>query len=72
MGSAGNITSHLIGLPDRTSRLMGRTHINPIFVFDRKLPLQKELELSKRIEVRDRTEGARWLPQGLKNSWHNV
>ncbi len=51
----GNITSHLAGLMFRSTRLIHDYAINLIFVFDGKPPPLKELEISKRRKVREKS-----------------
>jgi flap endonuclease-1 len=46
--SAGHITSHLIGLVFRTTRLLAEFDIRPVFVFDGNPPAQKMLTLKER------------------------
>ena len=50
----GNVTSHLLGLLMRTTRLMGDYHIRPVFIFDGKPPDLKMKTLKARREYRDR------------------
>ncbi len=50
----GNITSHLVGLLYRTTRLIGEYGIKLVFVFDGKPPELKEKELQKRRELKER------------------
>ncbi len=54
--SCGNITSHLAGLMFRSTRLMHDYDIDLIFVFDGKPSPLKELEISKRREVREKAK----------------
>ncbi|OIO62573.1 flap endonuclease-1 [Candidatus Woesearchaeota archaeon CG_4_10_14_0_2_um_filter_33_10] len=51
MDSKGNITSHLVGLFSRTTRLM-QSNIKLIFVFDGKPPKLKEIERQRRKDVK--------------------
>ena len=60
----GNITSHLIGLMFRSSRLMSEYAIRPIYVFDGQPPALKLAEIEKRRAIRDRAE--RELAEALK------
>ena len=46
--SAGHVTSHLIGLVFRTTRLLAEFDIRPVFVFDGKPPAQKASTLKER------------------------
>lgn len=50
--TAGHVTSHLIGLVFRTTRLLAEYNIRPIFVFDGKPPLQKMATLKERNSSR--------------------
>ncbi len=50
----GNVTSHLLGLLMRTTRLMGDYHVRPVFVFDGKPPDLKMKTLKARREYRDK------------------
>jgi len=50
----GNVTSHLLGLLMRTTRLMGDYAVHPIFVFDGKPPELKMNTLKTRREYRER------------------
>jgi len=52
--AAGHVTSHLIGLVFRTTRLLAEYNIRPIFVFDGKPPAQKMLTLKDRSLTRDK------------------
>ena len=52
MDSGGNITSHLVGLMFRSTRLIHDYGIHLVFVFDGKPPQLKEGEIEKRREVR--------------------
>jgi flap endonuclease-1 len=52
--SKGNITSHLVGLLLRTSRLMADYGIRPVFVFDGKPPDLKMQTLQARRRYRER------------------
>jgi len=51
--SQGRVTSHLIGLLFRTTRLITDFGMRLVFVFDGKPPLLKSAELNKRRRVRD-------------------
>ena len=51
--SNGNVTSHLVGLLMRTTRLMGDFGIRPAFVFDGKPPQLKMNTLKTRREYRE-------------------
>jgi len=46
--SAGHVTSHLIGLVFRTTRLLAEFDIRPVFVFDGKPPMEKMQTLKER------------------------
>ncbi len=50
----GNVTSHLVGLLYRTTRLISEYGIKLIFVFDGKPPEQKGKELQRRREIKER------------------
>jgi flap endonuclease-1 len=52
--SHGNVTSHLVGLLMRTTRLMGDFAIRPLFVFDGKPPELKKRTLDIRHHYRER------------------
>ena len=52
----GRITSHLVGLAFRSTRLMADYDIWPIYIFDGKPPRLKLSEIEKRREVRMRAE----------------
>jgi len=52
MDSRGNITSHLVGLMFRSTRLIHDYGIPLVFVFDGKPPQLKEREIEKRREAR--------------------
>ena len=52
--SHGNVTSHLLGLLMRTTRLMGDYHVRPVFVFDGKPPDLKMKTLKARREYREK------------------
>ena len=52
--SHGNVTSHLLGLLMRTTRLMGEYHVRPIFIFDGKPPELKMKTLQARREYREK------------------
>ena len=51
--SHGHITSHLLGLTSRTTRLMAEYDIRPVFVFDGKPPELKSKTLMERRESRN-------------------
>ncbi|MBU3942300.1 MAG: flap endonuclease-1 [Nanoarchaeota archaeon] len=55
MDSKGNITSHLVGLFSRTTRLM-QNNIKLIFVFDGEPPKLKEIERQRRKDVKMHAE----------------
>ena len=52
--SRGNITSHLVGLMYRATRLISEYGIKLIFVFDGEPPSLKKEEIERRHEVRER------------------
>lgn len=52
--SAGHVTSHLIGLVFRTTRLLAEFDIRPVFVFDGKPPAQKASTLKERWLTRSK------------------
>jgi len=52
--SSGHVTSHLVGLLLRTSRLMAEYDIRPVFVFDGKPPELKMRTLQDRRSYRER------------------
>ncbi|MFC1803325.1 flap endonuclease-1 [Thermoproteota archaeon] len=54
--SKGNITSHLVGLAFRTTRLISDYDMNLVFVFDGKPPALKREEIATRREIRRRAE----------------
>lgn len=56
MDSRGNITSHLVGLMFRSTRLIHSYGVKPVFVFDGKPPRLKKKEIAKRREVRSKAK----------------
>jgi len=54
--SEGRVTSHLIGLAFRTTRLLTDYQIRTVFVFDGKPPRLKEAEIEKRRAQRKKAE----------------
>jgi flap endonuclease-1 len=56
MDQKGNVTSHLVGLAFRTTRLISDYGMNFVFVFDGKPPQLKMNEIAKRREVRRKAE----------------
>jgi flap endonuclease-1 len=50
--SEGNITSHLVGLAHRTTRLISKYNIRLVFVFDGRPPELKRNEITKRRKAR--------------------
>ena len=54
--SHGNVTSHLLGLLMRTTRLMGDYEVRPIFVFDGKPPQLKMRTLQARRQYREKAK----------------
>jgi flap endonuclease-1 len=55
-GPGGEVTSHLVGLVFRTTRLISDFGMRFIFVFDGKPPTLKANELVKRQEIREKAE----------------
>lgn len=56
MDERGRVTSHLVGLAFRTTRLISDFKVKPVFVFDGEPPLLKRAELEKRREFRKKAE----------------
>jgi len=56
MDGDGNVTSHLVGLAFRTTRLVSDYGMRLVFVFDGKPPSLKRNELDKRREARRKAE----------------
>jgi len=56
MTTGGRVTSHLVGLFYRTTRLISDFGLRLVFVFDGKPPLLKRAEIERRREVRSRYE----------------
>jgi flap endonuclease-1 len=56
MDARGRVTSHLVGLAFRTTRLISDFNVKPIFVFDGEPPPLKRAELEKRRELRKKAE----------------
>lgn len=56
MDKDGNITSHLVGLAFRTTRLISDYGMSLIFVFDGKPPSLKMREIERRREARNKAE----------------
>ena len=54
--SHGNVTSHLLGLLMRTTRLMGDYGVRPTFIFDGKPPQLKARTLQARREYREQAK----------------
>src|SRR5438445_8687245 len=54
--SQGRVTSHLIGLATRTSRLIADFDMKPVFVFDGKPNPLKRRTIEMRREARKKTE----------------
>ena len=52
----GNVTSHLVGLAFRTTRLISDYDMNLVFVFDGKPPVLKRGEIKTRREARHKAE----------------
>ncbi len=51
MDSSGNVTSHLVGLFSRTTKMLQK-NIKPVFVFDGKPPELKKKERQRRAELK--------------------
>ena len=56
MDPKGNVTSHLVGLAFRTTRLISDYGMKLVFVFDGKPPQLKLKEIAKRREARNKAE----------------
>jgi flap endonuclease-1 len=56
MGDDGRITSHLVGLFYRTTRLIGEYGADLVFVFDGEPPVLKRAEIERRRATRQRYE----------------
>lgn len=56
MDSRGRVTSHLVGLFYRTTRLMSDFGMEMIFVFDGKPPALKSTEIERRRQIKTRYE----------------
>jgi flap endonuclease-1 len=56
MGDDGRVTSHLVGLFYRTTRLIGEYGLDLTFVFDGRPPALKEAEIGRRRATRRRYE----------------
>jgi flap endonuclease-1 len=54
--SRGQVTSHLVGLAFRTTRLIADYRIKPVFIFDGVPPPLKRAEVEKRRSIRRRAE----------------
>jgi len=54
--STGRVTSHLVGLMFRSTRLIHTYGINLVFVFDGKPPELKDQEIMKRRRLREKAE----------------
>src|SRR6185369_10932832 len=52
----GRTTSHLSGLFYRTTRLIADFSLQLVFVFDGRPPVQKQAEIARRRQVRERYE----------------
>lgn len=52
----GRVTSHLVGLAFRTTRLIADYQMKPVFVFDGRPPSLKRAEVEKRRELRRKAE----------------
>jgi flap endonuclease-1 len=52
----GRVTSHLVGLAFRTTRLIADYKMRPVFVFDGRPPLLKRAEVEKRRVLKRRAE----------------
>lgn len=58
MDSKGHITSHLVGLAYRTTRLISDYNMKLVLVFDGKSPEMKRRTLEKRREIKEKAEKA--------------
>jgi len=56
MDGEGRVTSHLVGLAYRTTRLISDYNMRLVFVFDGRPPDLKQQEVEKRREVRQKAE----------------
>ncbi|KON30266.1 hypothetical protein AC482_04340 [miscellaneous Crenarchaeota group-15 archaeon DG-45] len=56
MDDEGRVTSHLVGLAFRTTRLVADYQIMPVFVFDGRPPVLKRREVERRRALRERAE----------------
>ena len=56
MDDAGRVTSHLVGLAFRTTRLVADFHIRTVFVFDGSPPSLKRREVERRRALREKAE----------------
>lgn len=56
MDDEGRVTSHLVGLAFRTTRLMADYQMRPVFVFDGRPPHLKRREMERRRMLRERAE----------------
>ncbi len=56
MDSEGRVTSHLVGLAYRTTRLISDYNMRLVFVFDGRPPSLKQREVEKRREARHKAE----------------
>ncbi len=56
MDREGRVTSHLVGLAFRTTKLISDYGMSLVFVFDGKPPTLKSLEIEKRREARKKAE----------------
>lgn len=54
--SKGRVTSHLVGLAFRTTRLIADYGVKPVFVYDGRPPALKRAEVEKRRELRRKAE----------------
>lgn len=52
----GRVTSHLVGLAFRTTRLIADYQMKPVFVFDGRPPALKRAEVERRRELRRKAE----------------
>lgn len=57
--SRGRVTSHLVGLFYRVTRLIADHNLKPVFVFDGRPPERKAAELERRRTIRKRFEDER-------------
>ena len=56
MDRQGHVTSHLVGLSFRTTRLIADYRVKPVFVFDGRPPPLKKAEVERRRSIRRKAE----------------